>query len=107
MVALTLPADQVILLSRLAEQVGELLSALNSGVWLDEQQVAERFGVGRSTVREWAEYFGLPYVMLGQVKRYHSAEADAWLLQFKRNNPKALKLVNEGLQRRDQARKAA
>ncbi len=42
-------------------------------------QVGQYLNVSAGTVRNWALADTVPYVMVGQVKRYRKGEIDAWL----------------------------
>lgn len=77
-IEISLPADQLDLLSRVEESLAKLSAAQNGGVWLSIDEVGERFGVKEGTVRNWMKSEKMPYSKIGEVTRFNATKVDAW-----------------------------
>lgn len=50
---------------------------------LSMTELAERLGVSRWTVRNWALERGLPYVKIGNRKRFRPKDVEEWLKKLR------------------------
>ena len=77
-VQISLPTDQLELLSRVEQSLAKLNAAQNCGVWLTMEQVGERLGVKEGTVRNWMKTEKMPFSKIGEVTRFNATKVDAW-----------------------------
>lgn len=84
----------------LNSKLAEYKSAQQEGIWLTDELVMARLGISKSTLRVWRDTYGLPCCQLGDVRRYSPTEVDEWFSIFKPGNPKALEIVNKGLNKK-------
>ncbi|MDI9872131.1 helix-turn-helix domain-containing protein [Flectobacillus roseus] len=79
---ISLPKDQLELLELVKRQNETLLSQKVANVWLNDEDVAERFGVSVSLITKWRKNFGLPFSQIGEVRRYSAQKIDTWFAEF-------------------------
>ncbi|MDR6194754.1 helix-turn-helix domain-containing protein [Siphonobacter sp. SORGH_AS_0500] len=77
-------------------------SAQQEGIWLDDAAVMTRLGISKSTLREWRDYYDLPFCQLGENRRYKPAEVDQWFSNFRKGNKQAVQIVNNALAKKAQ-----
>lgn len=86
-VVVSLPDDQLSLLLSIKKQNEQILRGISAkDVWLNDDTIAQHFGVSKSLITKWRKDFALPFSQIGEVRRYNVAEVDRWFAKYSPKN---------------------